>query len=125
MRSARADAADPVLGPQRRPAAVELQRRRARAGRERTRSPAGPDRKSTRLNSSHSQISYAVFCLKKKNVHQQATLRTERLLQSTRRNHYPLPLDRESSAPGLYQLRYLDHSSDIWILSTNATGHTE
>src|SRR2546430_5315359 len=26
------------------------------------------DRKSTRLNSSHSQISYAVFCLKKKNV---------------------------------------------------------
>src|SRR2546430_5009659 len=28
---------------------------------------AQPDRKSTRLNSSHSQISYAVFCLKKKN----------------------------------------------------------
>src|SRR2546427_7959043 len=27
------------------------------------------DRKSTRLNSSHSQISYAVFCLKKKNLH--------------------------------------------------------
>src|SRR5256886_5524353 len=26
----------------------------------------GLDRKSTRLNSSHSQISYAVFCLKKK-----------------------------------------------------------
>src|SRR2546430_3347563 len=30
------------------------------------RSNDGPDRKSTRLNSSHSQISYAVFCLKKK-----------------------------------------------------------
>src|SRR2546430_7136076 len=29
-----------------------------------------PDRKSTRLNSSHSQISYAVFCLKKKNIHE-------------------------------------------------------
>src|SRR2546430_12293417 len=29
-------------------------------------SPRGADRKSTRLNSSHSQISYAVFCLKKK-----------------------------------------------------------
>src|SRR2546427_1479556 len=28
------------------------------------------DRKSTRLNSSHSQISYAVFCLKKKKKHQ-------------------------------------------------------
>src|SRR5688572_32330475 len=29
--------------------------------------PKVTDRKSTRLNSSHSQISYAVFCLKKKN----------------------------------------------------------
>src|SRR2546430_12369629 len=28
----------------------------------------GADRKSTRLNSSHSQISYAVFCLKKKKI---------------------------------------------------------
>src|SRR5690242_20964275 len=28
---------------------------------------AGKDRKSTRLNSSHMSISYAVFCLKKKN----------------------------------------------------------
>src|SRR5256885_12069956 len=29
---------------------------------------ATPDRKSTRLNSSHLVISYAVFCLKKKNI---------------------------------------------------------
>src|SRR5256886_6750751 len=29
---------------------------------------AQQDRKSTRLNSSHSQISYAVFCLKKKKI---------------------------------------------------------
>src|SRR5205085_10876890 len=36
---------------------------RARDGRGRARCG---DRKSTRLNSSHSQISYAVFCLKKK-----------------------------------------------------------
>src|SRR2546430_8570580 len=36
-------------------------------GRPGGRRPRGlPDRKSTRLNSSHSQISYAVFCLKKK-----------------------------------------------------------
>src|SRR5438309_5680967 len=37
------------------------------------REPGGPlddrDRKSTRLNSSHSSISYAVFCLKKKKNH--------------------------------------------------------
>src|SRR2546430_6831813 len=35
----------------------------------------GPvDRKSTRLNSSHSQISYAVFCLKKKKKCRNSTL---------------------------------------------------
>src|SRR2546427_7111955 len=54
------------LGPQRRtrspgttprPASAQLQKL------------AEADRKSTRLNSSHSQISYAVFCLKKKNQH--------------------------------------------------------
>src|SRR2546430_12453902 len=32
------------------------------------------DRKSTRLNSSHSQISYAVFCLKKKTYNNSALL---------------------------------------------------
>src|SRR3712207_8012468 len=32
------------------------------------RSAPKPDRKSTRLNSSHANISYAVFCLKKKNM---------------------------------------------------------
>src|SRR5688572_33054515 len=42
-------------------AARQRQRERAEDGRGRLR-----DRKSTRLNSSHSQISYAVFCLKKK-----------------------------------------------------------
>src|SRR5690606_40963272 len=31
--------------------------------------PVAADRKSTRLNSSHVKISYAVFCLKKKNYH--------------------------------------------------------
>src|SRR2546421_8283640 len=32
--------------------------------------PGGQDRKSTRLNSSHDQISYAVFCLNKKKLHE-------------------------------------------------------
>src|SRR2546430_11579164 len=41
--------------------------RRSRGGMPRASSGASTlDRKSTRLNSSHSQISYAVFCLKKK-----------------------------------------------------------
>src|SRR2546427_7101129 len=37
---------------------------------------ASIDRKSTRLNSSHSQISYAVFCLKKKKTTHAATHET-------------------------------------------------
>src|SRR2546428_6158138 len=45
--------ADDQLAPGRRPVGQRLAERRA-------------DRKSTRLNSSHDQISYAVFCLKKK-----------------------------------------------------------
>src|SRR6476659_10608603 len=45
-------------------------RRRRAGGSRRRRPPARPaeDRKSTRLNSSHLGISYAVFCLKKKNI---------------------------------------------------------
>src|SRR3712207_8793368 len=38
----------------------------ARRGQKPLRAVAGRDRKSTRLNSSHANISYAVFCLKKK-----------------------------------------------------------
>src|SRR3989475_5709746 len=39
--------------------------------------PAVTDRKSTRLNSSHSQISYAVFCLKKKNKNKTISERSQ------------------------------------------------
>src|SRR5436309_7597783 len=37
---------------------------------------AAVDRKSTRLNSSHVKISYAVFCLKKKTMHAISTFRS-------------------------------------------------
>src|SRR5688572_32511879 len=40
------------------------------------------DRKSTRLNSSHSQISYAVFCLKKKNTNKTSNNAREHLHRS-------------------------------------------
>src|SRR3712207_8549152 len=61
-------------------AAAQLQRRaadrRPLQGR-RARHPE-PDRKSTRLNSSHANISYAVFCLKKKKKQNtELQLRTE------------------------------------------------
>src|SRR5688572_32554851 len=42
-----------------------------------------PDRKSTRLNSSHSQISYAVFCLKKKK-------KIQHILSSTDNKYIPI-----------------------------------
>src|SRR2546430_10731619 len=67
-----------------------------RAGR--TDLPCGPlrpaDRKSTRLNSSHSQISYAVFCLKKKKTkenlrHQHTPARVPtRVLSRAERSHH-------------------------------------
>src|SRR5690606_41672649 len=54
---------------------VPLQPEPPRGGDAAPRAPAGHhpalhalDRKSTRLNSSHVKISYAVFCLKKKNI---------------------------------------------------------
>src|SRR3712207_9021373 len=53
------DVADGLIGVPVVPADVRLQ-----AGALGT--PIRPDRKSTRLNSSHANISYAVFCLKKK-----------------------------------------------------------
>src|SRR5271163_5036946 len=52
----------PISTPPPRSRRSRLPPTRRRAGR--------PDRKSTRLNSSHDQISYAVFCLKKKKTQQ-------------------------------------------------------
>src|SRR5258708_21854126 len=49
------------------------------------------DRKSTRLNSSHQIISYAVFCLKKKNTHSSMSVRDSALfvLPTTRNSRNP------------------------------------
>src|SRR6266481_8244509 len=41
----------------------------------------GADRKSTRLNSSHSSISYAVFCLKKKNTNHHGRNRSKKKIK--------------------------------------------
>src|SRR5687768_18573085 len=45
---------------------LDAHRRDSRLGRVRAPAAGARDRKSTRLNSSHGYISYAVFCLKKK-----------------------------------------------------------
>src|SRR3712207_8784523 len=47
----------------------------------------GTDRKSTRLNSSHANISYAVFCLKKKkNIKFRVRLKQKILMETTANN---------------------------------------
>src|SRR5690348_17969996 len=46
----------------------------------------GQDRKSTRLNSSHPSISYAVFCLKKKKKKKKNILLNQTSKDSTRRS---------------------------------------
>src|SRR2546422_8245550 len=50
------------------------------------------DRKSTRLNSSHGYISYAVFCLKKKNTKEPHSYHTGRKY-STSERHYRVARD--------------------------------
>src|SRR2546427_9035387 len=54
----------------------------------------GGDRKSTRLNSSHSQISYAVFCLKKKKTTKTSASQDDRqtLHPTAPRQHDTRPL---------------------------------
>src|SRR5438067_8214631 len=54
--------------------------------------PISGDRKSTRLNSSHVSISYAVFCLKKKKAHLAKDDLLRYVLQSTDRgvNYRPI-----------------------------------
>src|SRR2546430_5559475 len=49
--------------------------------------PGMVDRKSTRLNSSHSQISYAVFCLKKKKKLQHGKHQIQFFVFDDHRNH--------------------------------------
>src|SRR5215204_4036413 len=53
---------------------------------------ASVDRKSTRLNSSHTVISYAVFCLKKKKSHERDRKHGERMTNDDR--VFGLPLHR-------------------------------
>src|SRR6266851_6672097 len=54
--------------------------------------PDRRDRKSTRLNSSHITISYAVFCLKKKNKNTHKRTDIQRKLQETSKFHrHPRP----------------------------------
>src|SRR5689334_23975996 len=56
----------------------------------------GLDRKSTRLNSSHSSISYAVFCLKKKNNIYYAVSRSAAKSLPARQSRHQAPVKRSA-----------------------------
>src|SRR5256886_6111522 len=71
----------------------------ARAAPPGTRAASAADRKSTRLNSSHSQISYAVFCLKKKNSNQRL------------HNHSPLNFEKLKGNPDNIQKHLVDYNN--------------
>src|SRR2546430_3615867 len=83
---------------------------------------ASQDRKSTRLNSSHSQISYAVFCLKKKKASQHMPVHQRIARVSDSPIHYtssvvqaaPSSLHACSALPPMFSLRPIfeqrDHS---------------
>src|SRR5256886_7279807 len=66
------------------------------------------DRKSTRLNSSHSQISYAVFCLKKKNINE-----FRRRLTSAPLLYHLFPAPRELSPGANGLMPRFKHSLDV------------
>src|SRR3989449_1845893 len=86
--------------------------------------PGAPrDRKSTRLNSSHGYISYAVFCLKKKKEHRQDRLQELRLEPLARTAPVPQRAHPETAHhPYVYLPEALLHGlavarqqSDLWL----------
>src|SRR5207253_7429734 len=79
-----------LVGPDAMPETVAFLLRRGRADQH-------PDRKSTRLNSSHVAISYAVFCVKKKNIPYFAPVNSSAIGVATRHGE-PAEDNREEPA---------------------------
>src|SRR5256886_4120495 len=69
------------------------------------------DRKSTRLNSSHSQISYAVFCLKKKN--------NSLLFRNLFHSLSPRPLAARSLPDSFLPSSDTYHPTDIYLAASS------
>src|SRR5262245_62838855 len=83
------------------------------------------DRKSTRLNSSHLGISYAVFCLKKKNTAQETGLATVRIIHGkgngTLRRTVHAVLERHPAVDA-YQLA--GTTTGTWAAPNETTKHS-
>src|SRR3982750_801946 len=82
------------------------------------------DRKSTRLNSSHDQISYAVFCLKKKRAHSAPppTRTPRRPPAAARRVPAPAHTDERPQPPrGACILAKGEHRATVFFFNDTAT----
>src|SRR2546429_2502667 len=82
------------------------------------------DRKSTRLNSSHGYISYAVFCLKKKTRTPLSTRSRSLLTLAMRLTFFPNELHRINSLHSELRslLPLLEHANEIIIASNEIVG---
>src|SRR5215203_2481520 len=87
----------------------------------------GVDRKSTRLNSSHANISYAVFCLKKKNTGTSSQDVTYTLELNTTGANFKNPLKQEVSTSNELsrELTVKELNSLFTIFFFNETATTE
>src|SRR5207248_11679334 len=54
------------------------------------------------------------------NVHLEGTVRPRTLLETARRNDYPLPADTEEGLAAIYDFRDFSHFIEVWVLTTNA-----
>src|SRR5260221_517975 len=77
----------------------------------------GRDRKSTRLNSSHTVISYAVFCLKKKQINI-SSLQTHNVNRCGRSRHLArkLSLRRKRSSPNVFEMAATETITSIILI---------
>src|SRR5436305_1006430 len=75
-----------------------------------------PDRKSTRLNSSHVRISYAVFCLKKK--------RTENILHRNFTRRQVAIQNRVDSNIGISQITFIVNILNLFSRSNHKNIHS-
>src|SRR3712207_7968510 len=84
---------------------------------------AAQDRKSTRLNSSHANISYAVFCLKKKQLISLPHRSSNRPLIPTRDPHASVTSISPSRAARFFSIRISPPSCTAFITSPPRTSH--
>src|SRR2546421_456082 len=88
------------------------------------------DRKSTRLNSSHDQISYAVFCLKKKKqtseLQERSDILCRLLLEKKRRNlQVPVYTQRYPQAAVLRVVLLIDEHPTVQIYRDTSTSYSD